>query len=143
VRVRAAGGRPGAFHLVTRDSWLQQRVLKGSVCSFPADNPLVLAVGAVDEAGDRAEYSPAGPAAGRLKPELVAPSPFAAGGVSFGGTSAAAPQVAGVAALLAGKHPAWTAKQLREVMEKQAVRLGAKPNNETGYGRVALPAPAK
>lgn len=139
VRVKALAGRPGPFHLLTRDSWLDERNLKGSVCSFPADNPLVLTVGAVDKEGERTAYSPVGPAAGRRKPELVAPVPFLAGGESFAGTSAAAPQVAGVAALLAGKHRAWTARRLRDELLKQAQRPGPRPTDQTGYGRVALP----
>ena len=100
-------------------------------------------MGAIDWNGQRADYSACGGAAGR-KPELVAPVPFPCPGEEggFGGTSAAAPQAAALAALLAGRHPGWTARQIRERMLTSARpigRPGYRP--ETGHGRLWLPPP--
>lgn len=75
----------------------------------PADVDGVLAVGAVDESGALATFSSRGPTAdGRIKPDVVAPGVFVwtvAPGtpdqyLPAGGTSIAAPIVAGAAALV-------------------------------------------
>jgi len=82
----------------------------------------VITVGAIDDCNTKnirddtlCPFSGRGPTRdGRPKPDVVAPglnimSPNATGGYSnFGGTSAAAPHVAGVAALILQAHPKWT-----------------------------------
>ena len=79
---------------------------------------------------------------GRLKPDLVAPdgvSVTGAGGFpsTFFGTSAAAPHVAGVAALLLECSPAADRLTLRNLLLKNAVDLGAAgPDNVYGNGRI-------
>ncbi len=53
------------------------------------------------------------------------------------GTSMATPLVAGVAALVWSRHPEWTAKQVRQHLEKTAVDVGAPgKDNESGFGVV-------
>lgn len=143
LRVRHAGGAPGPFHCVVRHANLELSSARGSVCCFPADNPSALTVGAIEWSGQRLDYSACG-RPGALKPELVAPVPFPCPGkyATFGGTSAAAPQAAALAALLAGRHPYWTADKLREGLLAAARPLGkGGPSPETGHGRIALPAP--
>ncbi|MFO0845152.1 MAG: S8 family serine peptidase [Gemmataceae bacterium] len=114
LRVQVVSGKPGTFHVVARHASLQVSSPEDSVCCFPADNASVVTVGAADWSGGRRDYS----AVGRVKPELAAPVPFPCPGKEngFGGTSAAAPQAAALAALLAERHPSWTAKQLREAL---------------------------
>ena len=141
ARVRATGG-PAPFHLVALGADLGHAVKRGSI-PFPGDGPEVLAVGAVNEQGRRAEYSSCGPNSARPKPDLVATVPFPCQGRSkpFGGTSAAAPQAAALAALVWSRHPEWTANQVREALVKSARDLAVPGHDiETGYGQIALPA---
>ncbi|HEY5595862.1 MAG TPA: S8 family serine peptidase [Candidatus Bipolaricaulota bacterium] len=96
----------------------------------PADAPAALSVGAVSIAhwpdGPQQPFSSLGPTSdGRTKPDLVAPDdvhnlllhPFT-------GTSAAAPHVAGAAALLWSSHPQWDVFQVRAALESQTRDLG-------------------
>ena len=77
--------------------------------SQPADHPAVVTIGVLANSGEIAPYSSRGPIAdGREKPDLLAPSTLASAqpaGPAFGGTSDAAPLVAGVTALLAEALP--------------------------------------
>jgi hypothetical protein len=60
-------------------------------------------------------------------------------GDGFSGTSAAAPVVSGVAALLQSNHPALTGEDLAQVMERSATNLYPGlpyPNDSTGFGLV-------
>ena len=109
---------------------------------FPGDGPEVLAVGAVDTAGQRVDYSSCGPVSSRHKPDLVAQVPFPSlwRPRPFSGTSAAAPQAAGLAALVWSRHPGWTARQVRDSLLHSAHDLGPPgPDDETGYGLIELP----
>ena len=83
-----------------------------------------------------------------LKPDLAAPgfnihSAWAGSGVQgqMGGTSMAAPHVAGAAALLIERHPDWTPSILKAAMMNTAVQTrdengAAYPETRTGAGRV-------
>jgi subtilisin family serine protease len=142
VRVRLRAGKAGRFHLTALGGRLEHAARQGSI-PFPGDGPEVLAVGAVDGRGRRCYYSSCGPIGGRTKPDLAAPVPFPSKWRSsqpFGGTSAAAPQAAGLAALVWGRHPDWTAQQVRAAL-CQAARppTMAAHNCETGYGELHLP----
>jgi subtilisin family serine protease len=142
VQVRLARGTGGPFHLVVLGGGLDIADARGSV-ACPADGAAVLAIGAVHSDGCRASYSSCGSSATGLKPDFMAPVPFPSlwRGRSFTGTSAAAPQAAALAALLWSRHPAWTAAQVRAVLQKAARDLGAPgPDSETGYGLIQLPA---
>jgi hypothetical protein len=141
VRVRKTRGEGVPFHVVALHSGLEHADARGSIC-FPADGPAVLAVGAVDEAGRRMTYSSCGPIAACAKPDLVAAVPFPSlwRERPFAGTSAAAPQAAGLAALLWSRHPDWTAARVRAALRAAAVDLGPPGHDvETGYGLVRLP----
>jgi subtilisin family serine protease len=143
VRVRLVHGSPGAFHVVVLAGGLGMATAGGSIC-FPADGPEVIAMGAVDERGRRLEYSCCGPNSSRPKPDFVAPVPFPLTGhrPPFGGTSAAAPQGAAVAALWLSRHPDWTAERVRTTLRKSARDLGPPGHDyETGYGMVVVPPP--
>jgi len=102
----------------------------------------VIAVGAVDDEGRRCPYSSCGPNSRSPKPDLVAAVPFPTTlrDRPFGGTSAAAPQGAALAAILWSRHADWPAAKVRETLQKSALDLGPPGHdNETGYGLIRLP----
>lgn len=109
--------------------------------SQPADGRNVLGVAALDAAsGLLRGYSSRGPTAdGRTKPDLAGVD-----GVStwtyalFTGTSAAAPHVAGAAALILSREPKLSVAQLREKLLNSAGYPSGTANNDVGYGLVNL-----
>ena len=151
VRIRpvkvdpAQKGKPGErFHLTVLGGKLQYAMPVGSI-PFPGDGAEVVAVGAVNERGRLFNYSSCGPKPSSLKPDLVATVPFPSVWrpyQSFGGTSAAAPQAAALAALMWSRTPTWTAERVRHVLCRSAVRTGSEHSVEFGYGRVRMPAVA-
>ena len=115
---------------------------------IPSDARGSLSVGAIHhdqwDLGTLASYSSRGPTAdGRIKPDLVAPSgvttaSYGAGRL-FGGTSAAAPHVAGAAALLKSANPSLSRDDLWQALVEAAVDLGAPGKDDsTGYGKLVL-----
>lgn len=106
---------------------------------FPSNVDNVLTVGAVDEDGEREDYSPRSDDI-----DVVAPSGDTNGNGdvwttdrlgaegydngnyngTFGGTSAAAPQAAGVAVLVISLHPTYTQTQVRNLIMNTAGDLG-------------------
>lgn len=139
---------------------IEYPIARESIFGHPA-LPSVLAVGSINADDPRnddiAFYSSQGPARiNRLnedstfvvgdqllpKPDLVAidgVNVTGAGGfrTPFYGTSAAAPHVAGVAALLMSKSPFASANKVREALINGAFDLGARGrDNIFGYGRV-------
>jgi subtilisin family serine protease len=141
--VRLASGQPGLFQLVALESnSLHYATSQGSI-SFPADGDEVIALGAVNDAGQRLSYSSCGPNSPRPKPDFVAPVPFPVDRVQpFGGTSAASPQAAALAALWFSRHPEWMADQVHAAMKSSAHDLGPKNYDfETGFGLIGMPKP--
>ena len=113
-----------------------------SSLSEPADHPGVVTVGALTIAATRTEaaYSSRGPTTdGRFKPDLLAPTGAgnATSGTNFGGTSAAAPHVAGVLALLSEAFPEADADRLRSLLQTRAMGVTATPGG-SGARRVDL-----
>ena len=112
----------------------------------PADAREALAVGAVNWSTDRiTDYSSRGPTTDdRIKPDLSAPSEV--DNVTygrFGGTSAAAPHVAGAAALVWGAFPGFDRQQVWDYLITNAIDRGPAGVDDTyGAGRLQLPAAA-
>jgi uncharacterized repeat protein (TIGR01451 family) len=110
----------------------------------PASLPEALAVGAVDEYDEVANFSARGPSPwGDTRPLVAAPgvhirsSQPGAAYASEMGTSMATPHVSGVAALLRGVSPTLSITRTVQLITSTVVPLGTTiPNNDTGWGRV-------
>lgn len=112
--------------------------------SSPSDARGAFAVGAVNWADDVLEaYSSNGPTAdGRIKPDLSAPSVVDSASYTpeaFDGTSAAAPHVAGAAALVLQAFPDFSPDETAAFLQERAIDLGPSgPDNGFGVGRLNL-----
>lgn len=123
----------------------------------PGTADRALTVGAVDDANRIADFSSRGPRLGdgAVKPEVTAPGvgivAARAAGTTLGevvdanytamsGTSMAAPHVAGAAALLAQRHPDWTAEQLKAALVSSADEARDVPVEVEGAGRIDVAA---
>ncbi|WP_283136880.1 S8 family serine peptidase [Rhizohabitans arisaemae] len=117
----------------------------------PGSADAALTVGAVDSGDRLADFSSTGPRTGdkAIKPDVTAPGvdivaanldrgtqPPAAPYVSSSGTSMAAPHVTGAAAILAQRHPTWTAERLKAALIGSAVPTGGNGVFQQGAGRV-------
>ena len=140
--------------------------------AFPANTVGVITVGAVNFRGNITSYSSRGAEMDLVAPggtgysidryqDCDSPSNIEGGittldrmGASgyqlgnykfgFGGTSAACPQVAGVAALMLQVNPNLTEVQIREILQQTARDLGATGfDNDMGYGLVDAEAAVK
>lgn len=147
----------GFYHLVIAEyndpdvvnldlmSWnheLQYQVAAGSL-SVPADSPNTVAAGAVpwNSPDTLQPYSSLGPTKdGRTKPDLVATDDVDNATIyPFGGTSAAAPHVAGAAALVKERYPTYYAEEIQAFLEGRAIDLGAEgKDNLYGSGRLNM-----
>lgn len=100
-----------------------------------ASSPLTIAVGASTHHDVRADYSDFGPGLDVVAPSsgsgaaIATTSTDSAGATlytsSFGGTSAASPQGAGVAALMLSVNPALAWEQVRDILHSTAVKIDA------------------
>ena len=118
--------------------------------SYPANsNPNILSVGAISSDGRRASFSNYGRELDVVAPGVGILSTVPNNSVSSeDGTSMACPHVAGVAALILSVNPNLTAKQVSDIIEKTAQKVGGynyqnDPNHpngtwnyEMGYGLV-------
>ena len=148
--VRVSGsGAPRLDLFISPGPDFEHQVAEGSITE-PASSPATLAVGAVCWLGDVFEaYSSRGPTIdGRAKPDLVAPANVSSAtyggfraceGSGFAGTSAAAPHVAGAAALVKEANPSFDVVALRAFLESRALDLGVPGRDELfGVGKLVL-----
>jgi pSer/pThr/pTyr-binding forkhead associated (FHA) protein/subtilisin family serine protease len=137
--------RPGTLDLYTLGAAPEFPVAEHSLGS-PADARGALAIGATEYRDPTlASYSSQGPSNdGRLKPELSAPAGVSGATYApddFTGTSASTPHVAGAAALVWSAFPDYSAGQVRDFLQTNALDLGPPgPDSGFGYGRLRLPA---
>ncbi|SIM72233.1 S8 family serine peptidase [Micromonospora cremea] len=125
----------------------------GGAIASPGSAGRALTVGAVDADDERADFSSRGPLINTwaAKPELVAPgvdivagraagttlgTPFDEHHTTLSGTSMAAPHAAGAAALLAQRHPDWTADRLKAGLVGAADPLPDAEPYTVGAGRL-------
>ena len=126
---------------------------EGSI-GIPADAEGSMSVGAVRfdyyDLGRIADYSSRGPTLdGRIKPELVAPTGVSTasygevdnrGRGGYHGTSAAAPHVAGAAALIKSANPSYSRDDLWDALIEATVDIGPRGRDNTfGNGKLVLP----
>ena len=105
--------------------------------NYPAAYPTVLAVGAVNEQDQHESYSNYGPELDVVAPGRVYTTDVGGGFTVDEGTSFAAPQVAGLAALIMKKYPHLTPQEVRHHIRATAVDVGPEGWDEwTGYGRI-------
>ena len=138
--------RPVRTHVFVRGGAQLHPVVPDYSVGIPATASAALSVGAVDVRHDRLEaFSSQGPTDDRRqKPEISAPDntislAYAGNGGPgrFPGTSAAAPHVAGFAALLKQLQPQRSASELRQVVLSHVTPKGDDtPNYQYGHGRI-------
>lgn len=92
---------------------------------------------------DIAQFSSRGPAMGRIKPDIIAPSVnitacnYMGGYKQMNGTSVATPMVAGLVAIILEKYPNATPKQIKQFLIYNAVSI-KKTKFDEGYGIASI-----
>jgi subtilisin family serine protease len=133
----------------------------GGALGYPATHPHIIACGATDMADARAGFSNFGSRLSVMAPGVNVPTTTVVGTgdlaelgatgsrdyvAGFWGTSAAAPHVAGLAALIISVDPALSSDDVRDIIEGTADKVGAVPyatvlpngpwDPTMGYGRI-------
>ena len=152
ISVKSWDARPRRLKIWSLNHDFKEYSVAENSIGSPADARGAMSVGAVHfgyyDLGRIADYSSRGPTTdGRFKPELVAPSGVST--VSYGasvdfyaytGTSAAAPHVAGAAALIKSANPSYSRTQLWDALIEATVDIGTRGrDNDSGYGKLVLP----
>ncbi|MFJ8916075.1 type VII secretion-associated serine protease mycosin [Amycolatopsis sp. NPDC102389] len=112
---------------------------QGDPITYPASYPTVIAVGAIDITGKKADFSQTGKFLSLVAPGVGVTSvgPGGAGHWVGSGTSYAAPFVAGVAALVRAYRPRLSAEQVKYRLEATADHpAAALPDAQLGWGTV-------
>ena len=144
LRVKSMdGSKPSWVQLVVWGGGVLARATNGYSVGSPADSPHlgVLGVGAGSPIGLH-NYSSRGPTPdSRIKPDIIgAAGHGTATRPLFFGTSAAAPHVGGLAALVAQQNPSFTPAQITSYLKTHAAPRGTPvPNSQWGHGFAQLP----
>jgi subtilisin len=96
---------------------------KGTI-GYPAKYDSVIAVGAVDEQNNRADFSSVGKELEIMAPGVSILSTILGGYDLYNGTSMASPHVAGVAALVWDENPNFTNDQIRDALNETTNDIG-------------------
>ncbi|MFD2369406.1 S8 family serine peptidase [Brevibacillus sp. GCM10020057] len=109
---------------------------EGNRVAYPGAYPTVIAVGGVKSNNEPIYESNSGPELNLMAPGLNVFTTRLGGTYgSFSGTSAAAPQVAGAAALIMARYPKLRPIDVRQLLYQTATDLGEKGwDRRTGYG---------
>ena len=152
ISVRSEDARPRRLKIWSLNHDFEEYSVAENSIGSPADARGAMSVGAVHydyyNLGRIADYSSRGPTTDdRFKPELVAPSGVST--VSYGesedfygynGTSAAAPHVAGAAALIKSANPSYSRDDLWDALVEATVDIGTRGmDNDSGHGKLVLP----
>ena len=152
IAVRSEDARPRRLKIWSLNHDFKEHSVAENSIGSPSDARGAMSVGAIHfdyyDLGRIADYSSRGPTTDdRVKPELVAPSGVST--VSYGeseefygytGTSAAAPHVAGAAALIKSANPSYSRTQLWDALIEATVDIGTRGrDNDSGYGKLVLP----
>ena len=145
---KSSTARSMRFRLISANHrFYSKYVTPGSSLLSPSDAEGVVSVGAVRSSryiyGPQEDYSSQGPTMdGRIKPDIMGPTgvkTYAYGSQDFHGTSAAAPHVAGAAALILSANPELTVSELRKKLFDATVDMGSLgKDNIYGHGRLDL-----
>lgn len=155
ISVKNVAGPAKLLHLLVFASELTPQLAYSTAATslgHPADVSSVIAVGASSEGswGTIEPYSSQGPTDdGRIKPDLTGPTDVAVSYqqptdlFGFGGTSAAAPNVAGAAALAIGAGVGTTPGAISSFLRSRATSAGADgPDDVFGFGLLNLGDPS-
>ena len=145
---KSSTARSMNFRLISQEHAFQREYVTPSrSISEPSDAEGVVAVGAVRSSryiyGPQEDYSSQGPTMdGRIKPDIMGPTgvkTYAYGSKDFHGTSAAAPHVAGAAALILSADPELTVSELRTKLFEATIDMGSPgKDNIYGHGRLDM-----
>ncbi|MCG1024849.1 S8 family serine peptidase [Dehalobacter sp.] len=127
----------------TSQAYSHQTAAGTSEVSYPAANPNVLAVSAVDSSDVITDFSLTGPEVLLAAPgKRILSDYWSSTETGLGymtGTSIAAPFVTGAAALIWSKYPGLTADQIRQALIESAYDLGQEGRDDNyGYGRLDI-----
>ncbi len=148
ISVRSEDARPRRLKIWSLNHDFEEFAVAENSIGSPADARGSMSVGAIYHgnwnAGRIEEYSSRGPTTdGRIKPDLVAPTGVSTASHApyvFGGTSFAAPHVAGAAALIKSANPSYSRRQLWDALIEATVDIGDRGrDNDSGYGKLVLP----
>jgi type VII secretion-associated serine protease mycosin len=135
----AAAVQYAASHDVVLVASAANSAQQGDPVTYPAAFPGVIAVGAVDSTGKRADFSQTGPFLSLVAPgvDVTSVGPGGIGHWQGSGTSYAAPFVAATAALVRAYRPALSAAQVKHRLEATANHpAAALPDPGLGWGTV-------
>lgn len=142
---RYSASMDAVFHIYVPNNSINLPVARNSL-STPADSSGAITVGAVNSGTLQLEsFSSQGSTDdGRTKPDICGPdgvttSSYGLGPAKFFGTSASAPQVAGIAALELQAHPTLSGSSLRQQIINDASALAGLGTNLCGVGLSNFP----